>query len=124
MSEPKTAAERRERFQQLYEGYMEGKSYRDLGALFGLSAERVRQVLKACANESEMRNLRERIDNRCMNTWRAKEVCHLLDAGNSCSTVAKLLNISVDAVKRVSSKRKKQTVVTLVPGAKSAQCAV
>ena len=124
MSEPKTAAERRERFQQLYEGYMEGKSYRDLGALFGLSAERVRQVLKACATESEMRTLRERIDNRCMNTWRAKEVCHLLDAGNSCSTVAKLLNISVDAVKRVSSKRKKQTVVTLVPGAKSAQCAV
>jgi DNA invertase Pin-like site-specific DNA recombinase len=124
MSEPKTAAERRERFQQLYEGYMEGKSYRDLGALFGLSAERVRQVLKACATESEMRTLRERIDNRCMNTWRAKEVCHLLDAGNSCSAVAKLLNISVDAVKRVSSKRKKQTVVTLVPGAKSAQCAV
>jgi len=124
MSEPRTEAERRERFQRLYEGYMEGKSYRELGSLFGLSAERVRQVLKACASETEMRNLRERIDNRCMNTWRAKEVCHLLDAGNSCSAVAKLLNISVDAVKRVSSKRRKRSVVTLLPGAKSTECPV
>lgn len=113
MSEPKTPAERRERFQRLYEGYMEGKSYRDLGASFGLSPERVRQVLKDCASESEMRKLRERIDNRCMNTWRAKEVCHLLEAGNSCSAVAKILNISVDAVKRVSAKRRKKPTMRL-----------
>jgi transposase len=107
MSEPRTEAERRERFQRLYEGYMEGKSYRELGSLFGISAERVRQVLHACATEAELRILRERIDNRCMNTWRAKEVCCLLDTGSSCRAVAKLLNISVDAVKRISAKRRK-----------------
>jgi transposase len=118
MSETLTAAEREHRFQQMYEMYMEGKSYRELGAIFNLSAERVRQVLHSGVSDSQLKELRRRIDNRCMNTWRAKEVCNLLDAGNNCRQVSEILNISISAVKRVSARHKKNAPVPLTPKVK------
>lgn len=119
MSETLTQTQREYRFQQLYELYMEGKSYRELGALFDISAERVRQILHSGVNDTQLKELRRRIDNRCMNTWRAKEVCNLLDAGNSCRKVSEILNISLSAVKRVSARHKRNAPVRLTPGVKS-----
>ena len=119
MSETLTAAERGDRFQRLYELYMEGKSYRELGALFDISAERVRQILHSGVNDTQLKELRRRIDNRCMNTWRAKEVCNLLDAGNNCRQVSEILKISLSAVKRVSARHKRNAPVRLTPEVKS-----
>ena len=113
-------AERETRFQQLYELYMEGKSYRELGTLFKISAERVRQILHSGVNDKQLKELRRRIDNRCMNTWRSREVCNLLDAGNNCRQVSEILNISISAVKRVSARHKKNAPVRLTPNVKSA----
>lgn len=45
---------------------------------------------------------------RRQNSWRTKEVENLLETGSSCPQIAKLLNISVDAVKRISAKRSKR----------------
>lgn len=119
MLETLTSAEREDRFQRLYELYMEGKSYRELGTLFNISAERVRQILHSGVNDKQLKELRRRIDNRCMNTWRAKEVCNLLDAGNNCRQVSEILNISLSAVKRVSARHKKNAPVRLTPAVKS-----
>lgn len=119
MSEVLSAAEREHRFQQLYEMYMAGKSYRELGALFNISAERVRQILRSGVNDTQLKELRRRIENRCMNTWRAKEVCNLLDAGNNCRQISEILNISMSAVKRVSARHKKNAPVRLTPKVKS-----
>jgi transposase len=55
-----------------------------------------------------------------MNTWRAKEICNLLDAGNSCRQVSEILDISISAVKRVSAKHRKNQPVRLTPKLKSA----
>jgi DNA-binding CsgD family transcriptional regulator len=114
-----TAAELQDRYVKMYELYMEGKSYRELGALFKISAERVRQILHTRSSEHDLVELRRRITNRCMNTWRAKEICNLLDAGNSCRKVAEILNISIDAVKRVSARHKRNKPVRLTPELKS-----
>lgn len=119
MSETLTEAQREYRFQQLYEMYMEGKSYRELAALFKISAERVRQILHSGVNDTQLKELRRRIDNRCMNTWRAKEVCNFLDAGHSCRKVSEILNISISAVKRVSARHRKNAPVRLTPEVKS-----
>ena len=119
MSESLTAAELADRFQRMYEMYMEGRSYRELAAIFDISAERVRQVLHSGVNDTQLKELRRRIDNRCMNTWRAKEVCNLLDAGNNCRQVSEILNISLSAVKRVSARHKKNAPVRLTPALKS-----
>ena len=118
MSETLTEAQREYRFQQLYEMYMEGKSYRELAALFKISAERIRQILHSGVSDKQLKELRRRIDNRCMNTWRAKEVCNLLDAGNNCRQVSEILNISLSAVKRVSARHKKNAPVRLTPALK------
>jgi DNA-binding NarL/FixJ family response regulator len=48
---------------------------------------------------------------RRQNSWRTREIENLLATGSSCPQIAKLLNISVDAVKRVSAKRTKRLKV-------------
>ena len=120
MDSKMTTAELQDRYIKMYELYMEGKSYRELGAIFDISAERVRQILHTRSSEHDLVELRRRIDNRCMNTWRAKEICNLLDSGNSCRQVSEILNISIHAVKRVSAKHRKNAPVRLTPKLKSA----
>ena len=103
----KGADSRRERFLRLYELYCDGLTYEQIGQREGITRERVRQILhKGCTTE-EFKKLKEMIDNRRSNTWRNKEIEHLLSVDNSCPQIAKLLGISVDAVKRVSAKRSK-----------------
>ena len=104
----KDAHLRQERFLRLYELYCDGLTYEQIGQQEGITRERVRQILhKGCTTE-EFKKLKEMIDNRRSNTWRNKEIEHLLSVGNSCPQIAKLLGISVDAVKRVSAKRSKR----------------
>jgi len=104
----KGAQERRDRFLRFYELYSDGLTYEQIGQREGVTRERVRQVLhKGCTTE-EFKKLKEMIDNRRSNTWRNKEIENLLMLGNSCTQIAKVLGVSVDAVKRVSAKRNKR----------------
>jgi len=104
----KGADSRRDRFLRFYELYCDGLTYEEIGQREGITRERVRQVLhKGCTTE-EFKKLKEMIDNRRSNTWRTKEVENLLATGSSCPQIAKLLNISVDSVKRISAKRTKR----------------
>lgn len=98
----------RERFLNFYRLYLEGHSYRTLGRQFGISAERVRQILNDYANTEERKVLREEIDRRCDTSWQTKEICALLEAGNSCRTVAEILNLSIHRIKRLSARLNKQ----------------
>jgi transposase len=112
MFENLSLEERQERFRQLYEMYLEGHSLRAISSAVDLSHERVRQILMTCSNSHEYRKIQDVIDLRRSRTWQTKEVLNLLEAGNSCSKVATILNISLSAVKRISTKYNKQKKAT------------
>lgn len=104
----KGAQSRRERFLRFYELYCDGLSYQQIADKEGITRERVRQILHKGATTEEFKKLKELIDTRRQNSWRTKEVENLLETGSSCPQIARLLNISVDAVKRISAKRTKR----------------
>jgi DNA-binding CsgD family transcriptional regulator len=107
----KGAESRRERFLRFYELYCDGLTYQQIADKEGITRERVRQVLHKGATTEEFKELKRLIDVRRDNSWRTKEVENLLATGSSCPQIAKLLNISVDAVKRISAKRTKRLKV-------------
>ena len=98
-----TLEQRQDRFRNIYELYLEGKSLREISMIVGVSHERVRQILITRSNSFEYRKIKEAIDARKSKTWQTAEIINLLEVGNSCSAVAQILNISVSAVKRVST---------------------
>ena len=100
----------RDRFLQLYSLYLKGHSYRALGRQFCISGERVRQILNTYANTEERKLLREEIDRRHDTSWQTKEICALLEAGNSCRAVAEILNLSIYRIRRLNARRKKQVL--------------
>jgi len=51
--------------------------------------------------------VKKRADMVERNTWRTKEIIYQLEQGLSCSKIANLLGISVNVVKRVSSRYNK-----------------
>jgi len=102
-----TIEQRQDRFRQIYEFYLEGKSLRAISALVGISHERVRQILTTRSTSFEYRKIKEAIDTRKSKTWQTAEIINLLNIGNSCSAVARILNISVSAVKRISARYNK-----------------
>lgn len=101
-------AERRQQFLELYELYLDGLTLRQIGARYNVSRECVRQVFKKYATQEEFKTLQELADKRRARTWQTTEAIALLEAGNTCSKVAKLLNISLSAVKRLSAQYNKQ----------------
>lgn len=103
-----TLQQRQDRFKKIYELYLEGKSLRAISMIIGISHERVRQILTTRSNSFEYIKIREAIDARKSKTWQTSEIITLLNVGNSCSAVAKILNISVSAVKRISSRYNKE----------------
>ena len=109
----KNVKERQERFEQIYKMYFDGYSYRGIAAEMGISAERVRQILYKYGSPSEILALQNEIDKRRETSWQTKEIEALLDVGNTCSAVAKTLNISIDVVKRVSARYRKAKAQTV-----------
>lgn len=100
---------RRERFLRLYDLYLnEGLTLQQIADQEGISKQRVHQVLVHEAKEPELAEIKKRADIVQRNSWRVKEIENLLTAGNSCAQVAKILNISVNTVKRVSAKFNKR----------------
>jgi transposase len=98
---------RRNRFLEIYERYLDGKSLRDIASEFKISYERVRQILKQGSTKEEFKKIREIANQRRLRTWETTEVTALLENGYSCSKVAKILNISLSSVKRVSAQYNK-----------------
>jgi len=104
MSAQTYSSELHERFVTMYEMYLDGHSYEKIGKRFGISRERVRQILKKRSSTDEYEKIRQRILNRRVNTWQVKEIASLISNGYSCREIAGILGCSVDCVKRVSSK--------------------
>jgi transposase-like protein len=102
-----TLEQRQDRFRKMYELYLEGKSLRAISMIMGISHERVRQILTTRSNSFEYRKIKEAIDTRKSKTWQTAEIINLLNVGNSCTSVAEILNISVSAVKRISARYNK-----------------
>lgn len=95
---------RKERFERIYTLYIqEGYSLQQIADEFGISKQRVHQILIKESEEPEMLAIKKRADMVERNTWRTKEIIYQLEQGLSCPKVAKLLDISVNVVKRVSA---------------------
>lgn len=103
-----TATERRERFCKIYDLYLDGMSLRDIGQQLGISYERVRQILKTRSTVKEYKAIKEVADRRRSRTWQTTEAVSLLTNGYTCSETAKILGVSLSAVKRLSSQYNKK----------------
>lgn len=103
---------RKERFERIYILYIqEGFSLQQIADQFGISKQRVHQILLKEAKDPELLAVKKRADMLERNTWRTKEIEYQLEQGLSCSKVAALLGISVNVVKRVSARLNKQKKV-------------
>ena len=99
---------RQERFERIYTLYIqEGFSLQQIADQFGISKQRVHQILLKEAKDPELLAVKKRADMLERNTWRTKEIEYQLEQGLSCSKVAVLLGISVNIVKRVSARYRK-----------------
>lgn len=108
MEEKQIREQLHDRFVNMYEMYLNGDSYEKIGKKFGITRERVRQILKNRSTTDEYAKIKERILNRRVNTWQVKEIANLIGQGHSCRQIAEILGCSIDCVKRVSSKYKFQ----------------
>lgn len=100
--------ERHERFYDMYNLFLEGSSYSEIGRKYGITKERVRQILKNYCTAEQYEQVRKRIEQRSLATWFGKEIISQLEAGSSCTQIAKNLNCSVSLVKRISTKWNKE----------------
>lgn len=99
---------RKERFERIYTLYIqEGFSLQQIADQFGISKQRVHQILLKEAKDPELLAVKKRADMLERNTWRTKEIEYQLERGLSCSKVAALLGVSVNVVKRVSARYRK-----------------
>lgn len=106
---------RKERFERIYTLYIqEGFSLQQIADQFGISKQRVHQILLKEAKDPELLAVKKRADMLERNTWRTKEIEYQLEQGLSCSKVAALLGISVNVVKRVSARLNKQKKSVIV----------
>jgi len=99
---------RKERFERIYTLYIqEGFSLQQIADQFGISKQRVHQILLKESKEPELLAVKKRADMLERNTWRTKEIKYQLEQGLSCTKIAALLGISVNVVKRVSARYRK-----------------
>lgn len=96
---------RREKFEEMYELYMDGAKLTVIGEKFGISKQRVNQILRAAASDEEYSLIKRESDRRRNSTWQDREIINLLDNGYTCYNVSTILNISLSAVKRASARR-------------------
>jgi len=102
--------EAKQRFADIYDYLMEGKSYAEIGKKFNISKQRIQQIIKSFASASQYAEIRKRIEQRALSTFLGKEVIAQLNAGHSCNKVSKNLGCNVSFVKRVSAKLNKEKI--------------
>lgn len=99
------APERMERFNAMFKMYCEGKTYEQVGQHYGITRERVRQVLFRGADPEQAAILQELTQKRRLQaSQQADKILSLLAEGQSRKQVAEALGVSIHAVKRVVSK--------------------
>ena len=103
-----SSTQRRERFEKIYKLYLEGYSYRALGRQFGVSAERISQILRQNATPEELKILEEAINSRCTPSYIFTEINQMLEAGTPHRVIAESLKISIDTVKKASVRRNRR----------------
>lgn len=96
---------RREKFEEMYELYMEGATLTVIGEKFGISKQRVNQILRAASSDEEYSLIKRESERRKSSTWHDREIINLLDSGCTCNKISTILNISLSAVKRASARR-------------------
>jgi len=99
---------RRERFEHMYELYMGGSSYSEIGKVFKISRERVRQIFRDWSTPEEYTCIKKQVSRRFVTDEKVDRISSLIQKGHSCSEVADELGYSIDLVKRVSSKYRLQ----------------
>jgi len=97
----------RKRFEKIFNLYLEGYSYRDIGRELGISAQRVGQVIYKYATPDEVTVLKKAIERRCVSGWAYEKIEPLLAQGKKHKEIAEILSISVHVVKRASAKRRR-----------------
>ena len=103
-----SSTQRRERFEKIYKLYLEGYSYRALGRQFGVSAERISQILHQNATPEELKTLDEAIRGRCTPSYIFTEIDELLETGTPHKIIAESLKVSIDTVKKASVRRNRR----------------
>ncbi len=99
---------RKDRFEKMYSLCLEGKSYSEIGKEFGITKERVRQVLNKYSTEDQFKQIRESVERRSLSSWFCAEILAQLETGHTCSQISKNLGCHVSVVKRVSAKRRRK----------------
>jgi hypothetical protein len=103
-----SSTQRRERFEKIYKLYLEGYSYRALGRQFGISAERISQILRQIATPEELKILDEAILSRCTPSYIFTKIDEMLEAGAQHKVIAESLKVSIDTVKKASARRNRR----------------
>ena len=99
---------RMERFERIYTLYVqEGLSLQQIADKFEISKQRVHQILLKESNEPELLAIKKRADMVERNTWRTKEIEYQLERGLSCRQISELMGISINIVKRASTRYRK-----------------
>jgi len=101
--------EAKQRFADIYDYLMEGKNYAEIGKKYKITKQRVQQIIRQFATDKQYAEIKNRIEQRSLSTFLCSEVLIQLEAGHTCSYIAKTLGCSLSFVKRISSKRKKMT---------------
>jgi DNA invertase Pin-like site-specific DNA recombinase len=100
--------EAKQRFTDIYDCLMVGKSYAEIGKIYNISKQRVHQIIRHFATSKQYAEIRQRIEQRASSTFLGPEVLIQLDEGHTCNAISKNLGCSVSFVKRISSKRNKK----------------
>jgi DNA-binding CsgD family transcriptional regulator len=99
--------DRRERFNEMFEMCLEGKSLSDIGKTFGITKQAVSYFLKNNANPRQFELIQEAFTKRIPSSWYESEIVKHLETGLTCAEVAKVVGCHVSSVKRVSARWKR-----------------
>ncbi len=105
-NEKRAGSENRiQRYKNMYSLYCEGLTYEQIGRRYGISKERVRQVLLRGASPEEAEHLQFLLRKRRLGaSEQAPQILKLLAEGRTQKQVAETVGVSVFAVKRVAKK--------------------
>ncbi len=95
--------DRRERFNEMFQMCLEGKSLSDIGKAFGITKQAVSYFLKNNANPRQFELIQESFSQRVPSVCFRSDIIQHLESGMTCNYIAKTLGCHVSSVKRVSA---------------------
>jgi len=104
---PKMWGARRERFHEILELCLSGKSLAEIGAKYGISKQAVSSFVHNNANEIELALIKEAFTKRLPSAWHESAIISGLQDGLTCMQISKNLGCHLSSVKRVSARWRK-----------------